>query len=65
MTEAVEQLGRLDVFVANAGVARWEPLDEVRRDSWDVITGVNLHGALYGCRAAATACAARETAGAS
>lgn len=53
VAEAVEQLGRLDVFVANAGVARWEPLDEVRRDSWDLITGVNLHGALYGCRAAA------------
>jgi NAD(P)-dependent dehydrogenase (short-subunit alcohol dehydrogenase family) len=53
VSEVVEQLGRLDVFVANAGVARWEELHEVTRESWDFITGVNLHGVLYGCRAAA------------
>jgi NAD(P)-dependent dehydrogenase (short-subunit alcohol dehydrogenase family) len=51
--EVVERLGRLDVFVANAGVARWEELHEVTRESWDLITGVNLHGVFYGCRAAA------------
>jgi NAD(P)-dependent dehydrogenase (short-subunit alcohol dehydrogenase family) len=53
VAEVVEKLGRLDIFAANAGVARWERLDEVRRESWDLITGVNLHGVLYGCRAAA------------
>jgi NAD(P)-dependent dehydrogenase (short-subunit alcohol dehydrogenase family) len=53
VAEVVEKLGRLDIFVANAGVARWERLDEVSRESWDLITGVNLHGVLYGCRVAA------------
>jgi NAD(P)-dependent dehydrogenase (short-subunit alcohol dehydrogenase family) len=53
VAEVVERLGRLDVFVANAGVARWKRLAEVTRDDWDAIMGVNLHGVLYGCRAAA------------
>ena len=53
VAEVAERLGRLDVFVANAGVARWEELHEVSRDSWELITGVNLHGVFYGCRAAA------------
>jgi NAD(P)-dependent dehydrogenase (short-subunit alcohol dehydrogenase family) len=53
VAEVVEALGRLDIFVANAGVAVWERLDEVSRESWELITSVNLHGVLYGCRAAA------------
>jgi NAD(P)-dependent dehydrogenase (short-subunit alcohol dehydrogenase family) len=51
--EENERLDRLDVFVANAGVARWEQLHEVSRESWDFVTSVNLHGVLYGCQAAA------------
>lgn len=53
VAETVERLGRLDVFVANAGVARWQRLTEVTREDWAFIMGVNLHGVLYGCRAAA------------
>jgi NAD(P)-dependent dehydrogenase (short-subunit alcohol dehydrogenase family) len=53
VAEVVEQLDRLDVFVANAGVARWEQLHEVGRESWDLLTSVNLHGVLFGCQAAA------------
>lgn len=53
VAEVVERLGRLDVFVANAGVARWQTLVEVTRDDWEHIFGVNLHGVLDGCRAAA------------
>ena len=49
----VDALGRLDAFVANAGVARWMPLVAVTRDDWRHIMGVNLVGAFHGCRAAA------------
>ncbi|HEY1365940.1 MAG TPA: SDR family NAD(P)-dependent oxidoreductase [Gaiellaceae bacterium] len=53
VAETVARLGRLDVFVANAGVARWQVPSAVTRDDWGFVMGVNLHGVLYGCRAAA------------
>ncbi len=53
VAETVERFGRLDVFVANAGVARWQPLVDVGREDWAFVMGVNLHGAFFGCRAAA------------
>ena len=53
VTETVALLGSLDVFVANAGVARWQRLTEVAPADWDFVMGVNLHGVFYGCQAAA------------
>ncbi len=53
VAEVVRRLGRLDVFCANAGVARWSLLTEVTREDWDFVIGVDLHGVLYGCQAAA------------
>jgi NAD(P)-dependent dehydrogenase (short-subunit alcohol dehydrogenase family) len=53
VAEAVRRLGGLDVFCANAGVARWQELTEVTRDDWQVVVGVNLHGVVHGCTAAA------------
>lgn len=53
VAEVVERFGRLDIYVNNAGVQTWQELTEVTREAWDWITGVNLHGAFYGCRAAA------------
>jgi glucose 1-dehydrogenase len=53
VAETVARLGRLDAFVANAGVARWQRIVDVTRADWDVVMGVNLHGVVYGCRAAA------------
>jgi len=49
----VERFGRLDLFVNNAGVQTWQELTEVTEEAWRWITGVNLHGAFFCCRAAA------------
>jgi NAD(P)-dependent dehydrogenase (short-subunit alcohol dehydrogenase family) len=53
VAETVGRLGGLDVFCANAGVARWQELTEVTRDDWEFVVGVNLHGVVHGCCAAA------------
>jgi 3-oxoacyl-[acyl-carrier protein] reductase len=49
----VEQLGRLDVFVANAGVTRWAPFLEVDEATWDAVVDLNLKGSYFGAQAAA------------
>jgi meso-butanediol dehydrogenase / (S,S)-butanediol dehydrogenase / diacetyl reductase len=53
VAETVRQLGRLDVFCANAGVAYWQELAEVTPDAFQRIVEVNLHGCFFGCQAAA------------
>ncbi len=43
---AIAELGSADIVVANAGIARREPLPEsVSDDEWDLILDVNLTGA--------------------
>jgi len=52
---AVTQLGRLDLFVANAGVGGGGPIAEMSDEAYRQIVGVNLDGAFFSCRAAARA----------
>jgi 3-oxoacyl-[acyl-carrier protein] reductase len=57
-TLVLEQLGRLDVLVNNAGVTSFIPhgdLEAVQESDWERILGVNLKGAFYCVRAAAPA----------
>lgn len=49
----VEELGRLDVFVANAGLTRWAPFLDVDETTWDTVVGLNLKGSYFGAQAAA------------
>ena len=59
--ETAGRLGRLDVFCANAGVARWQELADVTPEGFAAIVGVNLHGCFFGCQAAAAADAPAAT----
>jgi 3-oxoacyl-[acyl-carrier protein] reductase len=50
---AVGELGRLDVFVANAGLTRWAPFLETEEATWDEVVDLNLKGSYFGAQAAA------------
>jgi len=52
MARTIATLGRLDIVVNNAGVARVAPLVEVSPDDWHFMLEVNLTGVFNGCRAA-------------
>ena len=49
----VAELGRLDVFVANAGLTRWAPFLDVDEEMWDTVVDLNLKGSYFGAQAAA------------
>lgn len=44
VADGVEQFGRLDILVANAGVLSWGRLWELSDDQWDSVIDVNLTG---------------------
>jgi NADP-dependent 3-hydroxy acid dehydrogenase YdfG len=51
VTSAVDEFGRLDVLVSNAGVASLGPVADGDVDGWLAMVDVNLHGVLYGIAA--------------
>jgi SDR family mycofactocin-dependent oxidoreductase len=44
VADGIEQFGRLDVVVANAGVLSWGRIWELTDEQWDTVIGVNLTG---------------------
>lgn len=52
VNEAVEQYGKLDVIVNNAGVSQLSRIDDLDIEGWEEMIDVNLKGVLYGMAAA-------------
>lgn len=50
--KAVQEFGKLDVVINNAGLMSIAPLSEVKVDEWDRMIDINIKGVLYGIAAA-------------
>jgi SDR family mycofactocin-dependent oxidoreductase len=55
VADGVEQFGRLDILVANAGVLSWGRMFEMSEEQWDTVIDVNLNGTWRTVRAAVPA----------
>ena len=62
ITKAVEAFGRLDIFVANAGLTMWGPFLDVDEATWDTVVNLNLKGSYFGAQAAARQMVAQHAA---
>lgn len=50
--KAVEQYGKLDVMVNNAGISQLSRIDDLDIEGWEEMIDINLKGVLYGMAAA-------------
>ncbi|WP_238772528.1 mycofactocin-coupled SDR family oxidoreductase [Prescottella equi] len=51
----VEQFGRLDIVIANAGICNWNRFWEMSDDQWETLIDINLTGAFKTLKAAVPA----------
>lgn len=50
--QVINQWGRLDVCIANAGVGRFFAIDELSKEDWDDVIDINLTGVFHTVKAA-------------
>ena len=62
VAQTVEAFGRLDIFVANAGLTMWGPFLDVDEATWDTVVDLNLKGSFFGAQAAARQMVAQRAA---
>src|SRR6476660_2161955 len=55
VADGMEQFGRLDIVVANAGVLSWGRIHEMSEEQWDTVIDINLNGTWKTIRAAVPA----------
>lgn len=51
-SRAVKEFGGIDIVVANAGVQKDAPIDEMTLDQWNTVISINLTGQFLSCREA-------------
>lgn len=49
--QAFDHFGKIDILVANAGVARNTPAEDTTDEEWDFVVDINLNGVFRTCRA--------------
>ena len=52
VAQVLEQHGRIDIIVQNAGIYPWQLIEHTSPEDWDRVMGVNLRGAFNAARAA-------------
>ena len=65
VAQTVEAFGRLDTFVSNAGICKFEEFLEIDPTSWDRHVNTNLSGAFFAVQAAAQQMVAQSPQGGS
>ncbi len=53
VNRTVKEYGRLDIFVANAGITRFGRFLEYTEEAFDAVIGLNFKGSFFGAQAAA------------
>ena len=52
VVRTVEEFGRVDIVVANAGIPQARPSEELRPEEWQQVMDINLNGVFYTCQTA-------------
>ena len=49
--KAINSYGKLDLYVNNAGISKWRPIEEINYDFLDKLFKTNIYSVFWGCKA--------------